>query len=394
MVVVEEDGGDGLRASDTTDGRTETLPRAADVEVPSSKCDMIVVPPGALAVEESEAATLDADCMSTLSDLECPVCYQVYCEPVYAGCGRHVFCRHCLWKTWQRGDSLRCPICRVASKEEVQDLSEVASLVERLRRKDPSYDGRAELAVAERKRDVQAREALRSLSLSDWGAPSASWQFQVSGAGCEEANGIYVVDVLPAYMGPTVFRKPNTFFFIFRWHRTQWVIAELRRQSRMGNERTWLYAAPTQSPPDVPPASGWEVPRHGHAAPPAPQVRLAVTLQAQQGEQRAQQQAQQQSGQPQQQPQQQQTQPQQQPSNRWRSSFIVFGSPSLSPRQPSGAEEAPSPQARTPDEEHSSSGNHVRAAASAEASPRPPTALPPLPDDVAPATGCHPCSVM
>merc|ERR1712039_724870 len=57
---------------------------------------------------------------------------------------------------------------------------------------------------------------------------------------------------------------------------TQWVIAELRDQARIGNDRFWLYAAPTQLPPDVPPMGGWEVPRRSRASPPAPEVRLVA----------------------------------------------------------------------------------------------------------------------
>jgi hypothetical protein len=83
--------------------------------------------------------------------------------------------------------------------------------------------------------------------------------------------------VLPTYVGPTVYRKPNTYYFIFRWHQTQWIIAELHGPYSMGNEREWLYRAPTQYPPDIPPMHGWEVPTHGRACSPAPEVRILHT---------------------------------------------------------------------------------------------------------------------
>merc|ERR1719203_1079726 len=115
---------------------------------------------------------------------------------------------------------------------------------------------------------------MRALLVELTSRPEDVRRFEVRGAGSEESNGVYVVDVLPTYLGPTVYRKPNSFFFIFRWHRTQWVIAELRDYSRMGNNRAWLYSAPTQVPPHLPPATGWEVQRRAGGLAPAPEVRL------------------------------------------------------------------------------------------------------------------------
>jgi len=168
-------------------------------------------------------------------------------------------------------EPLRCPICRAAGAPNAEALEEVADIAAQLRARDSAaYDERAAAAKAERELEASRRsremKALRH----------ESWHFEVCGAGCEETNGVYVADVLPTYLGPTVYRKPNTFFFMFRWHRTQWVIAELRDVSRMGNDRAWLYSAPTQSPPQIPPTTGWEIPRRGNGVPPAPEVRFII----------------------------------------------------------------------------------------------------------------------
>lgn len=208
---------------------------------------------------------------SSTSELECPICYHTYCEPVRAACDRHIFCRHCLWKMQHPSEPLRCPICRAAGPPNAANLEEVADLAAHLRARDPTaYDERAAAAQAEREKESRRRSREMKTRHNE------VWHFEVCGAGCEESNGVYVADVLPTYLGPTVYRKPNTFFFIFRWHRTQWVIAELRDQSRMGNDRTWLYSAPTQSPPQIPPATGWEIPRRSHGQLPAPEVRFVI----------------------------------------------------------------------------------------------------------------------
>lgn len=216
------------------------------------------------------AAALDIDGCSVTSEWECPVCYQLFCEPVRAGCDRHVFCRNCLLKAQRIGRVLKCPICRAESQKSVTELPEAPDMVERIRKKDPNYDERVAAAKKEREEHIQAR-LLRVTSLPEG---RASRQFEVCGAGSEEVNGVYVAGVLPTYVGPTVYRKPNTYLFIFRWHQTQWIIAELHGPYSMGNEREWLYRAPTQYPPDIPPVHGWEVPAHGRACSPAPEVRI------------------------------------------------------------------------------------------------------------------------
>lgn len=220
--------------------------------------------------EADPQTQVDLDGCSVSSEWECPVCYQLFCEPVRAGCDRHVFCRNCLLKAQRIGRILKCPICRCESQTSVTDLPEILDLVEKLKQKDSSYDERVAVARKEREEHLQAR-LLRVTSFTDG---RTSRQFEVCGAGSEEVNGVYVAGVLPTYVGPTVYRKPNSYMFIFRWHQTQWIIAELHGPYSMGNEREWLYRAPTQYPPDIPPVHGWEVPAQGRACSPAPEVRI------------------------------------------------------------------------------------------------------------------------
>eukprot|EP00026_Physarum_polycephalum_P011590 Phypoly_transcript_11825.p1 GENE.Phypoly_transcript_11825~~Phypoly_transcript_11825.p1 ORF type:complete len:262 (+),score=53.89 Phypoly_transcript_11825:186-971(+) len=44
-----------------------------------------------------------------ISDFECPLCFQVYLQPVTTPCG-HVFCKQCLFRAFQH--SCSCPLCR------------------------------------------------------------------------------------------------------------------------------------------------------------------------------------------------------------------------------------------------------------------------------------------
>lgn len=229
---------------------------------------------------EGRSCEKDLECASSASDCECAICYRTYCEPVRAACERHVFCRHCLWRAETVGEPLKCPICRHAGPEgsaAVAEWAEVTELAAKLRARDPTdYDARAEAARHERETTPAILRELRTHGgdhrlLQEFAARADDpRQLEVRGAGCPSSNGVYVVDILPTYLGPTVYRKPSTHFWIYRWHRTQWVIAELPDLSRMGSSRSWLYTAPTQAPFHLPPARGWEVCRQ--AAVPAPEL--------------------------------------------------------------------------------------------------------------------------
>jgi hypothetical protein len=235
---------------------------------------------------------VDLECCSVNSDCECPVCYQLFCEPIKAGCERHIFCRNCLLKSQGLSRVLRCPICRVESSIGVTEIPEVTEVVDRLKRRDAQYELR--VATAQREREEHRRHLqrwaeeleLRRLRLSDEAVRAVgnprTWlpaalgtpPREVSGAGCGEVNGVYVAGMLPTYVGPTVYWKPNTHLYMFRWHQTMWVIAELSGRYSMGNTREWLYQAPTQYPPDTPPLNGWQVGSQGRGSNPAPEVRI------------------------------------------------------------------------------------------------------------------------
>mmetsp|Transcript_68844 Transcript_68844/g.107786 ORF Transcript_68844/g.107786 Transcript_68844/m.107786 type:complete len:328 (-) Transcript_68844:78-1061(-) len=241
-----------------------------DVETKANIASVVTALPASPMPAQTTEVDPAIDGCSVSSECECPVCYQLFCEPVRAGCDRHVFCRNCLMKAQGVVKKLKCPICRAESQRNVTELPEVEDMVEKLKRKDPQYDDRVTAAKKEREEYIQAR-LVRMTALTDG---RASRQFEVCGAGSEEVNGVYVAGVLPTYVGPTVYRKPNTYLFIFRWRQTDWIIAELHGPYSMGNEREWLYRAPTQYPPDIPPMQGWEVPTHGRACRPAPEVRI------------------------------------------------------------------------------------------------------------------------
>lgn len=216
----------------------------------------------------------DVDSCSLSSEWECPVCYQLFCEPVLAACGRHTFCRNCLLRSQRCGAAPRCPVCRAEDARNAADIPEVAELVERLKGRDPHYDEKEAAARQEREEILQELYQAR-LVRSVWIQEARTVRtFEVCGAGTEEVNGVFVAGVLPTYVGPTVYRKPNTYLFIYRWHQTHWVIAELRGPYSMGDPREWLYFAPTQHPADLPPIRGWEIPSRGRACSPAPEVNL------------------------------------------------------------------------------------------------------------------------
>lgn len=213
-------------------------------------------------------------------DFECPICYLVLCEPVKApGCKFHVFCKNCLLKSQRASWNSRlpkCPVCRAEcpQAEANNPLEEATELVATLRALDAEYDARAQAAVKEREEHKEKLARVLSHFLPD---SRQQGQFEVFGAGSPEVNGVYVAGVLPTYLGPTVYRKPNTSLFIFRWHQRHWVISELRGPYSMGNEREWVYVAPTVDPPGIPPGGGWEVPSRGRGEHPPPEVRMVST---------------------------------------------------------------------------------------------------------------------
>jgi len=97
-----------------------------------------------------------------LGDYDCPVCLELFCEPVVAGCGRHVFCRNCLLRTQRLRAPPRCPVCRQESRPYALDIPEVPWLVAKLEVLDPTYKERVLEAQKDRERDFAQKAANRT----------------------------------------------------------------------------------------------------------------------------------------------------------------------------------------------------------------------------------------
>ena len=50
-------------------------------------------------------------------DLSCPVCCEIFKDPVIMGCS-HSVCKDCLQKFWETKGSRECPVCRRRSSKE------------------------------------------------------------------------------------------------------------------------------------------------------------------------------------------------------------------------------------------------------------------------------------
>ncbi|XP_017575080.1 tripartite motif-containing protein 35-like [Pygocentrus nattereri] len=50
------------------------------------------------------------------SDFSCPVCFEVFTDPVFLSCS-HSFCKDCLQKFWEQNENLLCPVCRRRSSK-------------------------------------------------------------------------------------------------------------------------------------------------------------------------------------------------------------------------------------------------------------------------------------
>ncbi|XP_065116906.1 nuclear factor 7, ovary-like [Paramisgurnus dabryanus] len=57
--------------------------------------------------------------MDSLSeeDLTCPVCYEIFKDPVFLSCGHNV-CKECLQQFWKTKNTQQCPICRRRSSKD------------------------------------------------------------------------------------------------------------------------------------------------------------------------------------------------------------------------------------------------------------------------------------
>lgn len=254
-----------------------------------SGCDVAVLegPLGTATLPSSlpERSEVVIDDNVSCCELECPICYQMYCDPIRAACDRHVFCRNCLLRSQRGAATTKCPICRCESRADVCSLPSATDVLEKVQAKDTEYS--EHLATAKREREeylkrqaslalqLQRHELMQSGHYFDgWSTLRGVPLREVSAAGSTEINGIYVAGMLPTYVGPPLYRKLNTTLFIFRWRQTSWVIADLQSSRSMGDARDWLYQAPAQWPEEVPPLRGWEVTPQSRGGSPAPQVRI------------------------------------------------------------------------------------------------------------------------
>jgi len=192
--------------------------------------------------------------------VECPICVSLLCEPVLTPCN-HRFCKNCLGKV-QRFQGPACPICRAPCRVPAETLEEDASLERILKQLDPEYQSRREEAEEERETQRIAVPVRPSVP----GIPS---RIQVSGAGCEEVNGTYVTSFVSSYRGPTVYQKPSSRIFIFRWQQRHWVIAHLSANESFRDKANWYYKAPSFGLA-IPAQGGWSPITNGCGELPAP----------------------------------------------------------------------------------------------------------------------------
>eukprot|EP00954_Amorphochlora_amoebiformis_P030602 1394921-Amorphochlora_amoeboformis.AAC.2 len=171
-------------------------------------------------------------------DLLCPICYLYICEPVFTPC-RHAFCKNCLVKSFGFNRPPRCPMCRGdCSRVKVMELKIDPEMEAAARKADPDYKERASKRKSERK--LWMRSAILSPVVNN----DNNAIFEVTGAGSEAVNGIYVVGNIPSYLGPRLYNKPGTQMYIFRWNRREWIIAELNRGFE---DRRWALKGPACS---------------------------------------------------------------------------------------------------------------------------------------------------
>mmetsp|Transcript_21498 Transcript_21498/g.30121 ORF Transcript_21498/g.30121 Transcript_21498/m.30121 type:complete len:258 (-) Transcript_21498:177-950(-) len=202
-------------------------------------------------------------------DLTCAICYFHYAEPVKTPCG-HIFCKNCLVKTFGFIRPPRCPMCRAdCTSVRVFELKVDTEIEKAVRRVDSEYKERASKATAERKVWMQSKLLLPILQHSS----SSGAMFEVSGAGSDIVNGIYIVGNISSYLGPQLYIKPGTQVYIFRWSRREWIIGSLEHGFQAITQRYYKVDC-SFVPEDSPPEGGWTVAPSGLGISPAPTIRV------------------------------------------------------------------------------------------------------------------------
>jgi len=123
-------------------------------------------------------ASSSSDIGDSLNELKCPVCFELYKEPITLTCG-HSFCRVCIetsWESREEGTGCVCPNCREVFPQipKLKKNVNVANLVENIKLK---------------KREVDVRDAERG-DVKSGGTDSY----------CEHCNGEAVKRCVPCEM--------------------------------------------------------------------------------------------------------------------------------------------------------------------------------------------------
>uniref|UniRef100_UPI00358FCB43 E3 ubiquitin/ISG15 ligase TRIM25-like isoform X2 n=1 Tax=Myxine glutinosa TaxID=7769 RepID=UPI00358FCB43 len=101
----------------------------------------------------ASAASSSSDIGDSLAELACPVCFELYKEPITLPCG-HSFCCVCIKKCWEsreKGTGYLCPNCRevFTQKPKLKKNVTVANLVENIKLK------KKEVGLGVKARDAQ-----------------------------------------------------------------------------------------------------------------------------------------------------------------------------------------------------------------------------------------------
>jgi hypothetical protein len=187
---------------------------------------------------------------------QCPVCYNLLCEPVTLPSCHHSFCLNCLSKVErfakpqaeQEGCVLKCPLCRHAHTTPVAWLPVDAELDHKVRTAgtEGEYVERREQAAAERRVWQEEEEDSRE-----------GGTFVVSGCSIPDVNGEYTAARLRWYVGPVPYVNAHG-YSLFRWERRFWVISDQDSGDTMGDTSGWLFVAPTSDTQVTPAKTGWQ----------------------------------------------------------------------------------------------------------------------------------------
>lgn len=67
------------------------------------------------------------------SELTCPVCLELFRDPVILGCGHH-FCKVCITQCWEANEVSNCPKCRKSCERKLRPNSLLCNVVESVRK--------------------------------------------------------------------------------------------------------------------------------------------------------------------------------------------------------------------------------------------------------------------